>query len=348
MGQHTDPVCSVSFVTPDLLIVMLVSSLVSAVATRGVLQYAKSRLLDHPNERSSHATPTPRGGGLGLVIGWAAGSAVAIAGGGGWPGALVAAAVGAMSALGWADDHWHLSARIRLAIQLALVVVLVLAIGIPDHVVLAGLSLPGPVWVLLPIATFGLAWLVNLTNFMDGIDGIAGAQGVVGCICLAVILQATGIPAWNPLMLLAGAGACCGFLVWNWPPARIFMGDVGSTSLGFLFASGVMAGAAAGVDLLILLLPLGPFVLDATCTLFRRAWRRERLSEAHRSHLYQRLARQWGSHRPVTVLYALLAVGGGGGAILAQRHVVPVLVPGVVLAILFTGLALYGRRRCPA
>jgi Fuc2NAc and GlcNAc transferase len=165
-----------------------------------------------------------------------------------------------------------------------------------------------PWWAGAVLAVLGLAWLLNLFNFMDGIDGLAGLQAVcvsVGGACLAWLAGAPD--AGRAPLLLAAASA--GFLVWNRPPARIFMGDVGSGFLGLML--GVLALDAARVRPGLLwgwAVLLAVFVADASVTLLRRALRGERLSAAHRSHAYQRLVRRWGGHRPVTVLVGAIDV----------------------------------------
>ncbi len=339
------------------LIISVIAVVVSAVATRVVMGYARKRLIDQVNERSSHKMATPRGGGLGLVIGLlVAWLPIAWWLGAGLPGVgqqtgqqIVGLAFGiiGMAALGWWDDHSNLSARCRLPVQLALVAAACLIGGLPSHITFAlDLTIPVLSWWYVPVAILGGAWLVNLTNFMDGIDGIAGTQGAIGCGGLALMLPPESTTVC--ILLLAAAGACIGFLVWNWPPAKIFMGDVGSTTLGFIFAIGVLEGLRHGVALELLILPLAPFVADATCTLARRAWRRERLSQAHRSHLYQRLASWSGSHRPVTTLYAVLALLGLGLSLATQQAFLPSGAGVMIWLALWVLLVLFARRVCPA
>ena len=329
------------------LIISIIAVVVSAVATRLVMSYARKRLIDQVNERSSHQMATPRGGGLGLVIGMlVAWLPIAWWLGAGLPVAGLALGIIGMTALGWWDDHSNLSASRRLPVQLALVAVACLVGGLPSHITFAlDFTIPVLSWWYLPVAILGGAWLVNLTNFMDGIDGIAGTQGVIGCLGLALLLPPESIAV--RILLLAAGGACVGFLVWNWPPAKIFMGDVGSTTLGLIFAIGVLEGLRHGVALELLILPLAPFVADATCTLARRAWRRERLSQAHRSHLYQRLASWWGSHRPVTMLYGILALLGLGLSLAIQQAYLPSGLGLMIWLVPWVLLILFTRRVCP-
>jgi Fuc2NAc and GlcNAc transferase len=268
----------------------------SWLGTLGVLRYAQAReLLDHPNERSSHLAPTARGGGLAIVLSFLAALVVLHAlgrindmllwalGGGGLAVALV----------GFVDDHGHLSPRVRLLTHFAAVAwALYWLCGMPPLPVGWGYVVDGPAWTVL--GAVGLVWLLNLYNFMDGIDAIAGVEAV--CVVLGVLLLG-GSTTW---MLLAAAVA--GFLVLNWPPARIFMGDVGSGFLGF--ALGVLAIDAAAweqVPLASSAILVGVFLVDATVTLFHRWVRGERLSQAHRSHAYQHAARRFGGHLPVVL-----------------------------------------------
>ena len=271
------------------------------LGTLAVLRYALARdLLDHPNERSSHVAPTPRGGGLALVGAFLAGLAVLHALG--TVNEMLLAALGAgglaVALVGFIDDHGGLSARTRLMVHFAAVAwALYWLCGMPPLPVGGGYVLDGPAWTA--VGAVALVWLLNLYNFMDGIDAIAGAEAV--CVALGTALLG-GSPAW--LLLAAAAG---GFLVLNWPPARIFMGDVGSGFLGF--ALGVLAVDAAAweqVPLASSAILLGVFLVDATVTLFRRWLRGERLSQAHRSHAYQHAARRYGGHRPVVV--AVIAI----------------------------------------
>ncbi len=333
------------------LSVFAAASLLSAALTGAVFRYARERLLDAVNERSSHAVPTPRGGGLGLTAGaliaWVAAACFL-------PTATIgvvlgaSAAIAALAAVGWWDDHAGLPPRVRLVAQFACAAAVVALIGLPARVSLGALSLALPPALVAVLAVIGAVWLVNLTNFMDGIDGIAGSQGLVACAGAAAMLGgAESAEPWSALAL-AFAGACVGFLAWNWPPARIFMGDVGSTALGLVFAALVLAQLRQGIAADLALLPLAPFVLDATCTLLRRAYRREKLSQAHRSHLYQRLSRLWGAHLPVTLVWAGLASIGALGACLTQRGALPPIAASAAVGCLYAALSAYGAKRMPA
>lgn len=266
-------------------------------------------ILDHPNDRSSHAIPVPRGGGLAVtavvVVHWALiwlfdattdGFVFTTA----MPVLLLLTLV--LAGLSWQDDRRGLSAGLRLAVQ-------ALCVGVAT---LTTQSAPGQTFQgLLPVAldlagtAFLWLWFINLTNFMDGIDGITGTESA--SIGLGVVVLAL---AGAPLMMAASgelpdyaaalAASALGFLCWNWQPARIFLGDVGSIPLGFLLGWLVIEAAGAGLWAAAVLLPLY-YLVDATITLLRRILRRERITEAHRSHAFQVASRRLGAHAPVVL-----------------------------------------------
>lgn len=337
------------------VLTIMIAAVISAIATRIVLRYARKHLIDPVTHRSSHHIAKPRGGGLGLVIGllvaWLPMACLYVASVSVLDVACLAGAIAGISALGWWDDHVNLPARGRLLMQLSLVGLALYAIDLPEQVLLTGtwsLSSIGPLALALwfiPLAILGGGWMVNLTNFMDGIDGIAACQGAIGCTALALLLPSEAVEL--RLLLFACAAACLGFLVWNHPPAKIFMGDVGSTALGLVFAIGILGGIHHGVAVEQLLLPLAPFIADASCTLVRRAWLRERVHQAHRTHLYQRLANHWQSHLLATSLFAGLALVGMGLAFAAAAGILPPLAGTVVFVVIWGALVYYGVRRCP-
>ncbi len=272
--------------------------------------------LDHPNQRSAHQRPTPTLGGVGVVGGvWAALLAGLAAGQvepeGAWP--LLAGSLALLAAI--RDD---LGSPLGVAQKAALIL---LACGgwlwCGPH--LEWLSLPGGGHLTLgwwgwPLTALWLLCWCNLYNFMDGIDGIAGVQTIGAGAWLAVWTWGSAPSlAWTSLALI-GAGA--GFLVFNFPPARIFMGDVGALSLGFWLAGLGVLGEGEGLPLWIAVLPLGYYLYDTLYTLVRRALRGENLLHGHNQHLYQRLTRAGWSHLQVDlgVLGLVLLLGGGGHA----------------------------------
>ncbi len=277
-------------------------------ATGAVIPWLQRRaILDRPNARSSHDRPTPRGGGLGLLAGLLAGwlATVALL-----PGLEPHLATGlligmlALAGVSFVDDLGGLPAAVRLAFQL-LAVAGVLALLPPDALVFQGL-LPLSVDRVLT----GLAWLwfINLFNFMDGIDGISGVEAASIGIGLALVAWFVGSFAAIGLAL-AVAGAALGFLAWNWHPARVFLGDVGSVPLGFALGWLLIGAALDGAWAAALILP-AYYWTDATLTLLQRLARGEPVWRAHRSHFYQRAVQAGMSHAAVArhVLSANLAL----------------------------------------
>lgn len=291
--------------------------LIAVVAgVSGIRRWAEhKRIVDVPNERSSHTTPTPRGGGLMIVAGTLAGLAFTLWRGSEWTLresiAFLAAAI-LIAAVSWLDDLRSLSNRVRIVTHFSAAAIVVFGTG-------RLLELPGPElpWIVTAIVT--LVWIAGLTNaynFMDGIDGIAATQGVVAGIAWVVLAE--GSRATTTLALLL-AVASFGFLLHNWPPARIFMGDVGSAFLGFAFAAIPLMPGGKG-DLVTAVLVVWPFVFDTAFTFLRRLRRGEAVFSAHRSHLYQRLVIAGMSHRSVTLLYGALAAIGCALAIWSSRR----------------------------
>jgi len=275
----------------------------------------KRRIMDLPNERSSHTRPTPRGGGLviaavTLVLGAVP---VVLYGAAGSIRMFLAYAAGAavIVTISWFDDIRSVNRWLRLSVH-----ILGAALAMWGIAFWGSLTLPflGPVHLGWMGALVTLVWIVGLTNaynFMDGIDGIAAGQAVVAGLFWWIIARQYGLPM-SSLGLLAAATSL-GFLLHNWPPARIFMGDAGSAFLGYTLAALPLTGTAIwtpGVGLTLGVLCVWPFVFDTVFTIARRLLRRENVFEAHRSHLYQRLAIVGWSHRAVTLLYLGLAAVG--------------------------------------
>lgn len=258
----------------------------------------RRRLIDEPGERRSHGAATPRGGGLGIVLAMFAALAMLAAAVPAAQRVLPAAiAIGLLlvAAVGWVDDHRPLSPWTRLATHA--VAAGCLGIGLSA----AGLSLP-----VAAAGALAALVLVNVWNFMDGIDGLATSQALVVAVAVAWFARG-GTGAW---LALALAGACVGFLAFNLPPARIFLGDVGSGALGYLLAALLAwGGARSPGDAPLLLLPLSAFLLDASLTLAGRFRRGERWWLPHTQHAYQRWVRRSGFHGVVTAAYALWSLG---------------------------------------
>ena len=269
-----------------------------------VRRYALSRqLIDVPGERSSHRTATTRGGGLAIVLTFLFGLSI-LHGAGLVPSSVLAAICGGgglVALIGFVDDHRPVPAQWRLLAHfLGAAWALYWLGGAPA---ITGFAVPA--WVFTGLAALWVVWLVNLYNFMDGIDGIASIEAITVCFGAALLhfIAGTASDLWlAPALLLASVA---GFLYWNYPPARIFMGDAGSGFLGFVLAVFCIqaASVAAGVFWAWIIL-LGVFVTDSSVTLARRMLRRQKLHEAHRSHAYQYAARKHGTHERVS-----LAVG---------------------------------------
>lgn len=285
---------------------------VSYLFTGQVRRYALSRsILDVPNERSSHQTPTPRGGGLAIVLSFL-GTVVFLYFFNGLPSQLALGLLGSglvVALIGFLDDHGHIAARWRLLAHFAAASSALYWLGKPPVLLLPGIAIESG-WLGWVLAALYLVWLLNLYNFMDGIDGIAAGEAVSVSLSAAALAVICDLPFEYVLLPLILAACVAGFLVWNFPPARIFMGDAGSGFLGIVL--GVMSLQAARVNPDLLwawLILLGVFVVDATLTLLRRLFRGERVYEAHRSHAYQFASRRYRAHRPVTL--AVLVINWG-------------------------------------
>lgn len=263
-------------------------------------------LLDIPNSRSSHTVATPRGGGLAVVLVTIVGLQVAALLG--FCSASVQLALtggGALVALvGFLDDRYGMPVSLRLGAHAAAAVWALYWIGgMPPLRVGEHLIALGRVGDLL--ALLAIVWCVNLYNFMDGIDGLAASEATFVCWS-AALLGEQGLGAALPLLV---GCACLGFLRWNWPPARVFLGDVGSGYLGYVIAVLALAATRADPAAAWVWLILGcAFLVDATVTLTRRLARGENVSEPHRSHAYQWLARRWSSHLHATLTAMILNV----------------------------------------
>ncbi len=269
----------------------------------------KNSLLDIPNERSSHTVATPRGGGVGIAL--VALAAVA------WcmfrgtvsvhfaTGAIVAGAIVAL--VGWMDDHRDIPAQYRAAAQLGAVAWAMYWLGGYPGVDLGGVHLQLG-WVGAAAAILAICWLINLYNFMDGTDGLAAVQGLTAGLMGAFLLGRQGDSGLS-MVSLAVAGACGGFLIWNWQPAKIFMGDVGSYLLGMFFGLLAVAGENQQIiPALTWVILLSVFVWDATFTLLWRMVSGQRWHSAHKDHAYQRLTQLGYTHRQVAIGAALVNV----------------------------------------
>ena len=240
--------------------------------------------IDKPNSRSMHSAPTPRGGGLAVLAPLLLAYAISL---GDFIDANIIIGLLLVAIVSYIDDRRSLSSRLRLAVHVIAACVLVLPQGHPLYL---GIGL-----CLLTV------WCINLYNFMDGIDGLAASMGIIGFFAMYLISLDNGQAQLASISSIA-AFSCLGFLIFNFPPAKIFLGDVGSASLGYLMAAAIVLTTSGGLSnswppLLI----FAPFLLDATFTIARRALSGEKFWTAHRSHLYQRLALRVGARRALLV-----------------------------------------------
>ena len=291
----------------------------------------KSQHLAPPSERGLHQTPTPVGGGLGLM-----GATLAMWAIGQWPLSPVAttifAAMIALAFISWWDDRQPLPPIVRFAAQIIVVFLVLwnlpvnvrLFPGLPSGLERAGLAIA---WL----------WMINLTNFMDGIDGLAGTEAI--SIGLGYVLLVTMVPGGKPLLselpelALILAAAAIGYLFWNWAPAKIFMGDTGSIPLGFVFGLLMLDLTLRGQWAAAIILPLY-FIFDATLTLLDRLGRRVKPWEAHREHAYQRAVLAGMTHAAVTKHVAVLNIALVALAILSASYQWESLAAAVVLTLL--------------
>lgn len=295
----------------ELLFWVSLFAFVSAwLLTAAMRRYALARnVVDAPNARSSHTRPTPRGGGMSFVLSYLAGVAW-LAHAGGISAALAWASAGAgawVAVVGWIDDHRHVPARWRLLAHALGAAWMVHWLGVPA---LAGAAAGiMPAWAAGLLAVLFLCWLLNLYNFMDGIDGLASMEAISVAVAGGWLSWQAGA---HETAVLAGllAVAVLGFLPWNFPRARIFMGDGGSGFLGLVLGGLCLHAAAADFRLFwAWLILLGVFVVDASYTLARRMVRGDPVHQAHRTHGYQYAARRWASHSKVTIAALAINVG---------------------------------------
>jgi UDP-N-acetylmuramyl pentapeptide phosphotransferase/UDP-N-acetylglucosamine-1-phosphate transferase len=286
------------------LMAILAFALALAVL-RLLLSRFRSFALDRPNERSLHERPVPRTGGVAVL----AGTAIAF-GFGAAPLWLPASLALALAVLSFVDDLAHMPTALRLAAHLA-------AAGVAVWYLLSPMN-----FLVLVVLALAVAWTTNLFNFMDGSDGLAGGMALIGFGAYAVAARLAGDQplAVLSLALCAAAGA---FLLYNFHPARIFLGDVGSVPLGFLAGALGLAGWVNDAwPLWFPALVFAPFMCDATLTLIKRLQRRERVWRAHRDHYYQRLVRMGFGHRG-TAWIEYAAMLGCAVAALAAREMAP-------------------------
>lgn len=288
----------------SFILLLTTCLLVSCVLTGFLRTYAlKKNIIDVPNERSSHTHPTPRGGGVSFVITYllvivvfalidiiSLELAVPI---------FIAGLI--VAVIGFLDDHKHVSAGIRLLCHFFCSALVVYASGSLPIISFLGYLVDFS-YIGWMIAAISVVWILNLFNFMDGIDGIAGVEAVTSSLVMGGIIYFIFKDPNVSILHLALSASVLGFLIWNFPPAKIFMGDAGSGFLGLMLATLLLLSSQVSVLLLwCWLVMLGVFIVDATFTLLRRVKRGEKLHEAHCSHAYQFASREFGSHLPITL-----------------------------------------------
>ena len=265
------------------------------------------KLFDKPNPRSSHSEPTPRGGGLAIVMSVLISCLVfhsfnPIFGVDfEWQSGFILVVTFLLAVASFFDDLLSLSVSVRLSLQGFLSLIVVFLVGpIPMGDVV-------PISVSIVLTAIVLMWLLNLYNFMDGIDGLAASETSVVCIVAAAILMGNNTQDSIVVMAIALGGSALGFLVWNWSPAKLFMGDSGSVFLGFTIGSlALFSVQETALSMSVWLILLATFTTDASYTLIRRLLAGQNIFYAHRSHGYQVLADRWGSHKKVTSLYMVI------------------------------------------
>jgi Fuc2NAc and GlcNAc transferase len=284
--------------------------IISLLLTMAMRRYAlHKKILDIPNHRSSHQLPTPRGGGMAIVLSFTLavlylGSIETI------PMHLVIALTGgglAVAAIGYMDDLYHAPTLWRMLGHVCVALWAVFWLQGFPHLDLGTWQFALP-HVGILIAVIGIVWCINLYNFMDGIDGLAGSEGLFVALASGLVLWFSG-QTHLALMLLLLAAAIAGFTTLNWPPAKIFLGDAGSGFLGYVFSvSALYTANTRTLSLIFWLIILAVFICDATFTLIYRVWQRKKWYAAHREHAYQHLIAYGASHQQVTLSIGVLNI----------------------------------------
>jgi Fuc2NAc and GlcNAc transferase len=299
----------------------------------------RKSIMDIPNDRSSHTVPTPRGGGLAVAVTWFTGIVCFFLGGKIESNLFYALLSGLpLTLIGLADDIFNLRPGVRFLVQfLCTALALFFLSGLQNcqlSIVNCQLSM-----ILTPLAFIAIIWSINLFNFLDGIDGYIGSEIVFIGISLFVLLGSQ-----VGLLLIA---AVTGFLFWNWPKAKIFMGDVGSTLLGFSIAVlAVYHQNNLTLSIPVWLILTSVFWFDATITLFRRIWNKEKLSQAHRKHAYQRIVQAGFSHQKTVIWMLVFNMLGFGLAYLSIKYKrLDLIFLGIDIAILCAVLKLIDKKK---
>ena len=286
------------------MFVFLIAASCSWLFLWSLIPQLRRRLLDQPNARSSHRRPIPRGGGLVFVLVGAVSSVMILLSGNCVPAAVLPLLALPLAFVGLLDDRYSLPASLRYGVQL---LTATLMLGFSPLVQRFGVAVASGSWLFLLALVFvviAVTAVINFTNFMDGLDGLVAG-------CMAVAIGALSLSLNEPWSLWALVGSLLGFLLWNWSPAKVFMGDVGSTFLGAVFA-GLVLQASSWTEAFGYLLVVTPLMADALLCVVRRLVAGQRIFQAHRLHLFQRLHQAGWPHARVSLTYisatTLLAV----------------------------------------
>ena len=300
-----------------IALIAILTFVVSAGTVHYLLRY-DSRLLvvDIPNARSLHSAAIARGGGLGIctaiIVGCGA-VAVLYEYSEMLPWTLLGMCL--IAVISYVDDRVHVSVVMRLFCHMVAASLIVMAQIVPPKLSFLGFDWAWSAAMATGLCMLFVVWLVNLFNFMDGMDGFAGGMGMIGFAAYAMLGQVEGHEQFFAVCVVLSA-ACAGFLLFNFPPAKVFMGDVGSLPLGYMVAATTLWAVDAGIfGVWIGLLVFSPFIVDASVTLVRRLLNQENIFKAHRTHYYQRLVRLGFGHRRTVIMEYIVMIVGAGTAI---------------------------------
>ncbi|WP_456415613.1 MraY family glycosyltransferase [Thiolapillus sp.] len=307
----------------DWVLVLLAFAVSGGLCWRFLSPASRFHVLDHPGERSLHQQATPRSGGVAIVtailLAWTVAAAIGELS---WSGELawLFAAVVLLAVTGGVDDRQDLSPLIRLLVQLLAALALLAADLLPRNLQLPGMDIFLPGGAAAVLMLLYVLWMTNLYNFMDGMDGFAGGMAVIGFAVMAWLGWRGGDEDFLLASLIVAA-ASAGFLLFNFPPARLFMGDAGAPVLGFLAAAFSLWADREGLfPLWVAVLIFSPFVADASYTLLRRLLAGRKVWQAHREHVYQRLVQMGWSHRRTVLWSYALMLAAGGAAVMALNQ----------------------------
>lgn len=291
---------------------------------------SRFHILDHPNERSLHARSTPRSGGLAILIAIIVSAATVSLFHPLRDLAAITASIFMVAGVSFLDDRYSIAPGYRIVVHILAAAVILYGGFYLQKLEVLGMSWQWPYAMGAVISLLYIIWMINLYNFMDGMDGFAGGMAVSGFAVFAVLGWMADHDVFFIISLIIAASSA-GFLVFNFPPARIFMGDVGSSTLGVLAATLSLWGAKDNVfPFWAAVLVFSPFIMDATVTLLRRLWRREKIWQAHKTHYYQQLVQAGWGHRKTVLVEYLIMLSCGIVAVLCLQASVAIQV--VILA----------------